>query len=281
MSIRVVTDSTASLPPEIAADLGITVIPTHVSFGTTSYRDGVDLDADEFYRLLETSPDHPTTSQPNPAEFAQAFGQVEGDGPIVSIHVSTDLSKTVESARQGALQVADREILVLDSRLVGPAMAFSVMAAARAGRDGASLEDIQGIVADHSERAHIIFVVQTLEYLKRGGRIGGAQAFLGSLLKVKPVLELNDGVVAPVTRVRTMRKAYAAVADRVSEQAPNGVSSWAILHANAQAEHDRLRRQVADGLNADGDRLPDVPISPVIGTHTGPGAFGFAFLAKA
>lgn len=280
MSIQVVTDSTASLPPELAAELGITVIPTHVTFGTTSYRDGVDLGVEEFYRLLESSPDHPMTSQPNPAEFAQAYGQVEGDGPIVSIHVSTDLSKTVESARQGAAQV-DREILVLDSRLVGPAMAFSVIAAARAGRDGASLEDIQGVVADHAERAHIIFVVQTLEYLKRGGRIGGAQAFMGSLLKVKPVLELSDGVVAPVTRVRTMRKAHAAIADRVREQAPNGVSSWAILHANAQAEHDRLKSQLADGLNADGDTLPDIPISPVIGTHTGPGAFGFAFLARA
>ena len=279
MSIRVVTDSTASLPPEIAADLGITVIPLHVSFGTTSYRDGVDLDADEFYRLLESSPDHPTTSQPNPAEFAQAYSEVEGDGPIVSIHISNDLSKTVESARQGAAQV-DREILVLDSRLVGPAMAFSAMAAARAGRDGASLEDIQGIVADHAERAHIIFVVQTLEYLKRGGRIGGAQAFLGSLLKVKPVLELSDGVVAPVTRVRTIRKAYAAIADRVRAQAPNGVSSWAILHVNAQSEHDRLKRDVADPLNADGDTIPNVPISPVIGTHTGPGAFGFAFVAR-
>lgn len=280
MSIQVVTDSTASLPPELAAELGITVIPTHLSFGTTSYRDGVDLDMDEFYRLLETSPDHPTTSQPNPAEFAQTYSQVEGDGPIVSIHISTDLSKTVESARQGAAQV-DREILVLDSRLVGPALAFSAMAAARAGRDGASLEDIQGIVADHAERAHIIFVVQTLEYLKRGGRIGGAQAFLGSLLNVKPVLELNNGVIAPVTRVRTMRKAYAAIADRVREQAPNGVSSWAILHAKAQAEHDRLKREVVDGLNADGDTIPNLSISPVIGTHTGPGALGFAFLARA
>jgi len=280
MSIQVVTDSTASLPPELAEELGITVIPTHVSFGTTSYRDGVDLDIDEFYRLLETSPDHPMTSQPNPAEFAQTFSEVEGDGPIVSIHVSTDLSKTVESARQGAAQV-DREILVLDSRLVGPAMAFSAMAAARAGRDGASLEDIQGIVADHAERAHIIFVVQTLEYLKRGGRIGGAQAFLGSLLNVKPVLELADGVVEPVTRVRTMRKAHAAIADRVREQAPNGVSSWAILHADNQTEHDRLKSGLADGLDADGDTLPDLSFSPVIGTHTGPGAFGFAFLARA
>ncbi|MCY3895152.1 MAG: DegV family protein [Chloroflexi bacterium] len=280
MSIQVVTDSTATLPPEIAAELGITVIPTHVSFGTTSYRDGVDLEIDEFYRLLETSPDHPTTSQPNPAEFAQTYSQVEGDGPIVSIHVSTDLSKTVESARQGAAEVG-REILVLDSRLVGPAMGFSVIAAARAGRDGASLEDIQGIVADHAERAHLVFVVQTLEYLKRGGRIGGAQAFLGSLLNVKPVLELADGVVAPVTRVRTMRKAHAAIADRVREQAPNGVSSWAILHAQAQAEHDRLKRDLADGLNADGDTIPNVPIGPVVGTHTGPGAFGFAFVAKA
>jgi DegV family protein with EDD domain len=279
MSIRVVTDSTASLPPELAAELGITVIPTHVTFGTTSYRDGVDLDPEGFYRLLESSPDHPMTSQPNPAEFAQAYGQIEGDGPIVSIHVSTDLSKTVESARQGAAQV-DREILVLDSRLVGPATGFGVIEAARAGRDGASLEDIQGIVADNAERAHIIFVVQTLEYLKRGGRIGGAQAFLGSLLNVKPVLELSNGVVEPVTRVRTMRKAHAAIADRVREQAPNGVSSWAILHADAQAEHDRLKSQLADGLNAEGDQIPDVPISPVIGTHTGPGAFGFAFVAK-
>ncbi len=280
MSIQVVTDSTASLPPELSAELGITVIPTHVSFGTTSYRDGVDLDADEFYRLLETSPDHPTTSQPNPAEFAETFSQVEGDGPIVSIHVSTDLSKTVESARQGAAQV-DREILVLDSRLVGPAMGFGVLAAARAGREGASMEDIQGIVADNAERAHILLVVQTLEYLKRGGRIGGAQAFLGSLLNVKPVLELNDGIIAPVTRVRTMRKANAAIADRIREQAPNGVSSWAILHAQAQSEHDRLKREVADGLNADGDTLPNLAVSPVIGTHTGPGAIGFAFLARA
>ena len=280
MPVQIVTDSTSSLPPNLAAQLGVTVVPAHVSFGTESYREGVDLGADEFYRLLQTSPHHPTTSQPNPAEFEQAYRQIEGAGDIVSIHLSTDLSKTVESARQAAAQVSERRVEVLDSRLVSAPMALCVIAAARAAQAGAGPDEIREIVERHAAQAHLVLLVPTLEYLKRGGRIGGAQAFVGSLLSFKPILELNDGLLAPVTRVRTMRKAYAALAKRVQERAPNGVASWGIVHANAPAERDRVRQEIADGLGAEGETLDDLLLGPALGAHAGPGAFGFGFVAR-
>ncbi len=280
MPIRIVTDSTASLPPDIAADLDITVVPLHVQFGAETYRDGVDITTEEFYRRLQTSPVHPQTSQANPAEFAQIYAGIPGDDPIVSVHVSTDLSKTVESARQGAKQIEGREIAVLDSRLAAAALTFTVVAAARAARAGASVDDIRALVDDRAQRTHLLAVVTTLEYLKRGGRIGGAAAFVGSLLNFKPVIELRDGIVQPVTRVRTLNKAYAAIRSGVAERAPNGVESWAILHALAPDARDRMHREVAAGLDADGDKFDDLAVVPVIGAHTGPGTFGFAFVAR-
>ena len=280
MPVKIVTDSTASLPTAIASELGIKVVPLHVRFGTTDYREGIDLSTEEFYRLLESSPEHPATSQPNPSEFAQAYGELESNDDIASIHLSTELSKTAESASQAAREMTDRQVDVMDSRLVSAPLAFSVIAAARAAQQGATLSDIRNIVDDHATRAHVALVVPTLEYLRRGGRIGAAAAFLGSVLNFMPVLEIRDGQVGPVTRARSNNKAHAVIADYVQNRAPNGVESWAILHANAPDQRDRLRHELADTLDATGDMFADIPIGPVLGTHSGPGAFGFAFVAR-
>lgn len=280
MPVRIVTDSTASLPTGIADKLGIKIVPLHVRFGTTDHREGVDLSTEEFYRLLQSSPDHPATSQPNPSEFGQAYAEIEGNDDIASIHVSTELSKTAESASQAARELPGRRVEVLDSRLVSAPLAFSVIAAARAAQQGASLSDIRSLVEEHAERAHIALVVPTLEYLRRGGRIGGARAFLGSVLNLMPVLEIRDGRVEPVKRARSTSKAHVVIADYVRDRAPKGVESWAILHANAPEQRERLQRELADNLDATGDTFTDIPIGPVLGTHSGPGAFGFAFVAK-
>lgn len=280
MPVRIVTDSTSSLPIDVATELGISVIPLHVRFGTTDYRDGVDLSTAEFYELLASSSDHPATSQPNPAEFLELYSQIEGNDDIVSIHLSTDLSKTIESARQAAAQLTERKVHVLDSRLVSVPLAFTVIAAANAARAGADAEEIGGLVSDHAGRSHVAIVVPTLEYLKRGGRIGGASAYLGSLLNLKPVLECRAGRVEPVTRVRSIGKAHAALQAYVDTHAPNGVDSWAILHANAPEQRDRLRREITDNLNAVGRSFDDIALGPVLGTHAGPGAFGIAFVSR-
>ena len=280
MPVRIVTDSTSSLPIDVATELGISVIPLHVRFGTTDYREGVDLSTAEFYELLASSSDHPATSQPNPTEFLELYSQIEGDDDIVSIHLSTDLSKTIESARQAASQITGRKVHVLDSRLVSVPLAFTAIAAANAACAGADAQEIGALVDDYAGRSHVAIVVPTLEYLKRGGRIGGASAYLGSLLNFKVVLECRDGRVEPVTRVRSIGKAHAALHAYVGTHAPNGVDDWAILHANAPEQRDRLRQDLTDNLKAAGRSFDDMAIGPVLGTHAGPGAFGIAFVSR-
>ena len=280
MPVRIVTDSTSSIPIDVATELGVSVIPLHVHFGTTGYREGVDLSTTEFYELLGTSSDHPATSQPNPAEFLELYRQIDGVEDIVSIHLSTDLSKTIESARQAAAQISQRKIHVLDSRLVSVPLAFTVIAAANAARAGANAQEISQLVDDRAHRSHVAIVVPTLEYLKRGGRIGGASAYLGSLLNFKPVLEARGGRVEPVTRVRSFGKAHAALKEYVDTHAPNGVETWAILHANAPEHRDRIRQEITQNFDKDIQAFDDIAIGPVLGTHAGPGAFGIAFVAR-
>ena len=281
MPVRIVTDSTGSLPAEVVEAHGIAVVPLHVRFGATDYTEGEDLSAEEFYRLLETLPDHPATSQPNPAEFGAVYDRVASDGdPIVSIHISSKLSKTVESARQAAAARPDLRIETVDSGSVSMALGLQVVEAAKAAAGGAGPEEIVELVAQLGPRSHCAFVVPTLEYLRRGGRIGGAAAFLGSLLKLKPVLHVEDGQVEPVTRVRSFSKAHVALQEYVRERAPNGVHSAAILHTAAEDHRQRIETDLLGEFPPAEELFPDVIIGPVIGAHTGGGAFAIAFIAN-
>lgn len=280
MPVKIVTDSTATLPSELVEQRGITVVPLHVQFGTTEYREGVDLTPEGFYDLLETSPVHPTTASPNPAEFKAAYERLGADGdPIVSLHISTELSGTVLSARQAAEGLPHQEIHVIDSRTVIMGLGLLALEAARAATEGAGAVEIRDLAGELAPRTYLIFVIPTLEYLRRGGRIGGAQAFLGSLLNVKPVVAV-EGKVEPVARVRSFQKGYAAVAQYVRERAPNGLRCAAVLHADADERRRRLADLMLGEFPPSGEVFPDVPIGPVIGAHTGRGSVGFACIAN-
>jgi DegV family protein with EDD domain len=267
--VAIVTDSVADLPPQVAEEFGITVVPLVVRFGTELYRDGLDLDPDQFYGKLKTSRALPATSVPPPAAFADAYNRLsEKTNEIVVICLTSKLSATYQVALQ-AVGLLNRRcrIEVLDSQWAVMAQGFIAMAAARAARAGASLDEVLDVARHTMHRVDMCAAFDTLEYLERGGRIGKAQAFLGSLLKVNPIIGMKDGDVRPVARERSRAKAI----DYLYSFATSfgNVEGLAVEYATDLDEADKLVRRLHS-------KYPRVSIyltrtSPVIGTHTGPG----------
>jgi DegV family protein with EDD domain len=268
-NVAIVTDSVADLPPQVAEEFGITVVPLVVRFGTELYRDGLDLDPDQFYGKLKTSRALPATSVPPPAAFADAYNRLsEKTNEIVVICLTSKLSATYQVALQ-AVGLLNRRcrIEVLDSQWAVMAQGFIAMAAARAARAGASLDEVLDVARHTMHRVDMCAAFDTLEYLERGGRIGKAQAFLGSLLKVNPIIGMKDGDVRPVARERSRAKAI----DYLYSFATSfgNVEGLAVEYATDLDEADKLVRRLHS-------KYPRVSIyltrtSPVIGTHTGPG----------
>jgi DegV family protein with EDD domain len=267
--VAIVTDSVADLPPQVAEEFGITVVPLVVRFGTELYRDGLDLDPDQFYGKLKTSRALPATSVPPPAAFADAYNRLsEKTNEIVVICLTSKLSATYQVALQ-AVGLLNRRcrIEVLDSQWAVMAQGFIAMAAARAARAGVSLDEVLDVARHTMHRVDMCAAFDTLEYLERGGRIGKAQAFLGSLLKVNPIIGMKDGDVRPVARERSRAKAI----DYLYSFATSfgNVEGLAVEYATDLDEADKLVRRLHS-------KYPRVSIyltrtSPVIGTHTGPG----------
>src|SRR5437660_7389124 len=222
MTIRIVTDSTADIPQEKAQTIGITVVPLTAFFGEEAYLDGVELDNAGFYRKLQVSKASPRTSQPSPAAFQEAYKKLisEEAGAILSVHLSSKLSGTYQSACNGRDSLSEDmtkiPIDIVDSENVSLAMGVPIMQAAEEARQGLGLEEIKAHLLDRLSRTRLLFVLDTLEYLKRGGRIGGAKALLGNMLSVKPVLSLKNGEVVAVERPRTRSKAYTRIAQLLS-----------------------------------------------------------------
>ncbi len=269
---RVVTDSTAGLPSDVTLELGITVVPLLVLFGNRVYRDGVDLNTEDFFQLLTTSRVHPTTSQPSVGAFEETYRRLAADtNGVVSVHISARLSGTCESALQAAESVAGSpRVEVVDSRSTSMGLGFQVLAAACAARDGAGLEEAAAAARSVGRRHHWLALFDTLEYLRRGGRIGRAQAFLGSLLKLKPLLTLRDGEAHPVARVRTRPRALDEIFRR--SMSYDDIEQVAVIHGTTPEDAQALAQRVRQ-------RLPSVPIDiglvgPVIGVHSGPGVIG-------
>jgi len=264
-----VTDSVADLPPEVAEGFGIIVVPLVVRFGTDLYRDGLDLSPDEFYERLRGSKALPATSVPPPVAFADAYDKLaEKASEIVVINVTSRLSGTYQVALQAVGLMKKRcRIEVLDSQWAVMAQGFITIAAAKAARAGAGLDEVLDTARRTMRRVDMRAAFDTLEYLERGGRIGKAQAFLGSLLKVNPIIGLKDGEVYPIGRERSRAKAI----DRLYDFATSfgNVEGLAVEYATDLDEANRLVRRLHS-------KYPGVPIyltrtSPVIGTHTGPG----------
>jgi DegV family protein with EDD domain len=272
VTICVVTDSTADLPPEVVRELGITVVPLLVLFGDEVYRDGVDLSSEEFFRRLTTSPVLPTTSQPSVGDLQEAYRKLAAaTDEIVSIHISAGISGTCDSALQAANSLGGSpRVEVVDSQSTSMGLGYQVIAAARAAQGGASMEEVAAVARSVGRRHHLLALLETLGYLRRGGRIGRAQAFLGSILNLKPILTLRDGVVHPVARVRTRARALEQL---IRHSLSHGdLEDVAIMHGTTPEDAEMLAQRVRE-------QLPGVPIhvgrlGPVLGVHGGPGIIG-------
>jgi fatty acid kinase fatty acid binding subunit len=273
--VRIVTDSTAAIPAPDQQAMAITVVPLNVHFGDQVFRDGIDLTEAEFFARLKASPRLPTTSQPSVGAFEEVFRPLRAAGDeIISVHLSAKLSGTFGAARMAADGVDPEHITVVDSGTVAMAMGFLVLEAARLARQGAPRAAIIQRVEHLTPRARVICTIDTLTYLERGGRIGRAQALLGALLNVKPLLGVTDGEVLPLGRARSRAQAL----DRLVEilQRDGRLSHLAVLHGGAENEALRLRDRVASRYPE--LTIPLAEIGPVIGTHTGPGVIGFTYL---
>ena len=274
MSLRIVTDSTADLSPELVAEHGITVVPASVLFGDEELLDGVDIRSRDFFARLESSSVLPTTSQPAPGAFQAAYEQLAADGAteILSIHVSEKLSGTLGSARQGAQGVEGARIECLNSGLATMAMGLGVITAAKAAARGASLDEARDLTASQFDRTHTYLLLDTLEYLQRGGRIGRAGAAIGTLLRVKPLLTLLDGEVQAAGRVRTRKKALADMLRRVAELGP--IEQMMAAHGASPADSEALLRELR-AIAPEAEYITG-EVGPAIGVHTGPGMLACA-----
>ena len=269
MMVKIVTDSVADLPPQVAEELGITVVPLNVRFGDEVYRDGVDLTAEQFYDKLVHNETLPVTSVPSPASFAEVYDKLaEEADEILAISITSKLSGTYEVALQSVEMMKRKcRVEVVDSQWAVMAQGFIVIAAAKAANNGASLDEVIGVAQKIIPRLDMRAAFDTLEYLKRGGRIGRAQALLGSMLKVNPIITLKDGVVEPAGRTRSRAKAidylynFAMSFSHIEEIAVED----AACPNDAELLVERLSHKFPK------ERIFRSRTTPVIGTHTGPG----------
>ncbi|MBN2116203.1 MAG: DegV family protein [Anaerolineales bacterium] len=278
--VAVVTDSTAYLPDQHLKQYNISVTPLSVVWGEQDLLDGVDILPDEFYKRLASSKVMPTTSQVTPAAMQGVFQSLLAQGyDVLGIFISSKISGTVESAIQALdmLPGSAGRITIVDSLWTTMALGLPVLTAARAAQAGESLAECEKITKNACAHTGVLFVVETLEFMRRGGRIGGAQAFLGTALNIKPVLEMRDGRIEPVEKVRTKQKAIQCaidvVVERIKGQAPIRLAA---THADCEADASSLL--AAASAQLDPIETFCCPLSPVIGTHTGPGTVALNYM---
>lgn len=279
--IAVVTDSTTYMPPDLVKKYNISIAPQVLIWGDQTFRDGVDIESREFFTRLKTAKVMPTTSQVAVVSFQEIFQDlVSKDVEVLAVLVSSKLSGTIQSAVQAKelMGPAGEKVHIVDSQSVAMALGFQVLAVARALEEGASLSDAIALAEKSHQYTGVFFAVDTLEFLHRGGRIGGAQRFLGTMLNMKPILAIQDGRVEGIERIRTKPKAH----DRVLELTLEKVAGrtpvrLATLHANAAEDARALLSRAEKALNPVESIFTEV--SPTVGTHAGPGTVGLAFMA--
>jgi len=271
----IVLDSTADFPDAHERFPNWRVVPLYVNFGTESFRDGVDLTAAEFYERLRTATELPTTSQPTPGDFMAAYEELGAYERILSVHIAAKLSGTFQSAGTAAAQLGDGRVRTIDSQSASVAISMLALAIQRRLERGTTDEEIDQLVERYLREHGLLFTVDTLEFLARGGRIGRAKAFAGQLMNVKPILAIRDGEVLPVKRVRGNRKAFREFVDALDTQTRDEPSlRVGIAHADAPERMIELEKMVRD-------RRPQAQIEmetmlgAVIGAHAGPGTVGF------
>ena len=276
--VALVTDSTAYIPQNLVEQYNIRVAPQVLIWDEETFLDGVDIQPSEFFTRLATAKTLPTSSQVSVRHFYEIFRELHESGhDILAVLISSKLSGTISSARQAKEMLPEARIEIVDSYTVAMALGFMVLAAARAAAEGATLEECRALAEQAKEHVGLLLTVQTLEFLHRGGRIGGAARLVGTMLKIKPILEVRDGRVEPLEKTRTRKKALQRVVDIVAERvAGHDMVRIATLHANAEEEARWMLEQIRQKVNPTETLLASV--SPVIGTHVGPGTVGLAYM---
>ncbi len=278
MTVKIVTDSSADLPAQLVQELGITIVPLYVRFGEKVYRDRVDISEDEFYQRLLHDPVHPSTIQPTPQDFANVYQKLslEADG-IVSIHISAKLSGTCNSALQGKEMIEKGcPIEVVDSQTTSMGLGLIDIAAAIVAKAGEGLQTVMEEVKQAIPNIHLLFLLDTLEYLLRGGRIGKAKALLGSILNVKPVLILKDGEVVPAGQVRSRAKGIDRLFDFV--KSASNIQDLAVVYNTTPDEAQALGERMGTIFTKEQIKLARV--GPMLGVHVGPGVLAVTFREK-
>jgi len=280
-NIAVVTDSTTYMPPELVKKYSISVAPQVLIWGDQTYKDGVDIESLEFFTRLKTAKVMPTTSQVSVVSFQEIFQDCVDKGKeVLALLVSSKLSGTVHSAMQAKelMWAAGEKVHVVDSQSVAMALGFQVLAVARALEDGASLQDAIALAEKSYQNTGVCFAVDTLEFLHRGGRIGGAQRFLGTALNLKPILAIEDGRVEAVERVRTRGKALDRLVEIVAEKcAGKSPVHMATLHADSEADAKSMLDKITPLVKPVESVF--AAVSPAVGANTGPGTVGLAYMA--
>jgi DegV family protein with EDD domain len=273
VSIRIVTDSNCDLPEEITTEYRIAVVPLYINIGADSYLDGVEMSRGEFYEGLPHFKAHPTTSVPSPGQFYQAYERLasEGASEILSIHISVTLSAVVNSARLAAEEFDAVPVIVFDSGQLTLGTGLQVLTAARAAAEGRDLAEIVALLEDQGSRTYTFAALDTLEFLRRSGRLSRFQSSLGSLLQLKPLLKMHSGEM-DMERVRTRKGAAGRLVELVHELGP--LEELALVHTHAPHRARALGQQ-ARGLFPPGKMPLSAEVTPVIGAHVGPGAAGF------
>lgn len=276
--VAIVTDSTAYIPEDLVREYQISVAPQELIWGDQTYEDGVDIRPDEFYQRLKTATVMPTTSQVTIPNFHKIFQNLLDQGKeILAILISAKLSGTIDSAVQAKGMLPGAAIEIIDSYSTAMAMGFQVLTVARAAQKGASLEECKRLAEEVRHHTGVVFAVDTLEFLHRGGRIGGGSRFLGTALNIKPLLEVRGGRVEALERVRTRKKSLMRLIEIIEERT-KGKSPirLATIHANAEDEAREVLEELTRRLKP--TETISSTVSPVIGTHVGPGTVGIAYL---
>lgn len=275
--VRIVTDSTSDIPPKLAAENEIEVLPLTVSIDHKEYRDGVDISPGEFYSLQATCKELPKTTQITLAQFRECFESLVRDGfHVIAIHLSSGLSGTVAAASLAARQVQEDRISVVDSKLISWGQTFLALEAAKLARAGLAVSEILARIHELRNHIEVVFTVSTLEYLRKGGRIGRVSAAIGSLLNIKPLIRVDDGIYTSFGKVRTLSQAIEQFVAFTHKKVGNAGLQLAIGHGCAPEAALKLRDAALRTLRPTGD-VPVFEVGPAIGVHTGPGTLGMAF----
>ena len=274
--VAVVTDGACSLTPVQGPEFGLQVVPVYVNFGDQSFKSGVDLDAAEFYRMLRGSKALPSTSQPTAQDFIDAYTRLADEvDEIVTVVISHHMSATLQSAQKAREQFTKVPVHIVDSESAATGLGLMAIATARAAAEGKSGAEVEQFARQVRKTLNIMFTVDTLEYLRRGGRIGGATAFLGTALAIKPVLYVREGRIEPLGRVRTRRRALDHLLELVGEKVGAQEAHFAILHCDAEVEAGEFAQRLKANFNC--AEVLTFEAGPVIATHAGPGTLGVAF----